>query len=112
MIGPDKTAASELLVAAASTLRAEDKIEADWLVKIDDVYAGVLAAGDEIDADLIVIGPHRRRLGDVFIGTTAERLVRRSTRPLLVSVEVPATHHRHTLLALDFAKIESGRRRR
>lgn len=102
LIEADRAAASDLLAEAAATLRNDDGIDADWLVTIADVHEGVLAAADEASADLIVIGPHRSRLKDVFVGTTAERLVRRSTRPLLIAVETPSAHHRTTLLALDF----------
>ncbi len=102
LIEADRAAASDLLAEAAATLRNDDGIDADWLVTMADVHEGVLAAADEASADLIVIGPHRSRLKDVFVGTTAERLVRRSTRPLLIAVETPSAHHRTTLLALDF----------
>lgn len=102
LIAADRTAASEMLGSLTQTLQEVDGIEADWLVQVDDVHAGILAAADEKSADLIVIGPHRSRLSDVFVGTTAERVVRRSIRPLLVAIEVPSAHHRSTLLALDF----------
>ena len=80
LIEADRAAASDLLAEAAATLRNDDGIDADWLVTIADVHEGVLAAADEASADLIVIGPHRSRLKDVFVGTTAERLVRRRSR--------------------------------
>ena len=100
----DRSSAAAVLADTASTLRSEDGIEADWMVQVDDVHSGILAAAEEIAADLIVIGPHRSRLRDIFVGTTAERVVRQSNRPLLVAVEMPAAHHRATLLALDFDK--------
>ena len=102
LIDADRAAASAVLADTASTLRDIDGIAADWIVKVEDVHQGILQAGDEMSADLIVIGPHRSRMRDVFVGTTAERVVRQSTRPLLIAVEMPAAHHRKTLLALDF----------
>jgi nucleotide-binding universal stress UspA family protein len=98
----ERSAASAILEDSVATLRSHDGIAADWLVTVDDVDAGILAAADTVDADLVVIGPHRNRLRDVFVGTTAERVVQRSARPLLVAVETPSAHHRSTLLALDF----------
>ena len=98
----ETSAASAILEDSVQTLRSHDGIAADWLVNVDDVDAGILAAADDVAADLIVIGPHRNRLRDVFVGTTAERVVQRSLRPLLVAVETPSTHHRRTLLALNF----------
>lgn len=108
----DRLAASELLEQQTRTMREVDGLDADWVVQVDDVHAGILAAADENDADLIVIGPHRSRLSDVFVGTTAERVVRRSTHPLLVAVEVPSAHHRGTLLALDFDEASKSAARR
>ena len=103
LIRSDQDAASTILAESASTIR-NDGIDTDWIVEIDDVHAGILLAADKTSADLIVIGPHRSRLRDIFVGTTAERVTRLSTRPLLVAVEAPRAHHRRTLLALDFDK--------
>ena len=100
----DQSAASAMLGDIAASLGSEDGIEADWLVKVDDVHAGILAAADEIAADLIVIGPHRSRLRDVFVGTTAERVIRRTTRPVLVAAETPSAQYRKTLLAMNYVE--------
>jgi nucleotide-binding universal stress UspA family protein len=101
LIETDRAAASSIRTDLVSTLRSEG-VDADWTVKVDDVHAGILSAAAETSADLIVIGPHRSRFRDIFIGTTAERVTRLSTRPLLVAVETPGAHHRKTLLAIDF----------
>jgi nucleotide-binding universal stress UspA family protein len=101
LIEADRAAASTVMADIAAKLGDEGH-DVDWIVKVDDVHAGILAAADEIAADLIVIGPHRSRLRDIFVGTTAERVTGLSTRPLLVAVGTPADHHRKTLLALDF----------
>jgi nucleotide-binding universal stress UspA family protein len=101
LIDSERDAASAVLADAAATLNNDDGIAADWLVKVDDVDAGILSAAGEVAAELIVIGPQRKRLMDFFVGTTAERVLRRSTQPLLIAVGMPAAHHRSTLLALD-----------
>jgi nucleotide-binding universal stress UspA family protein len=98
----NKSVASAVLADSASMLQDELSIRTDWLITIDDVHTGIIAAADAISADLIVIGPHRSRFRDVFVGTTAERVVRQSMRPLLIAVDTPSAHHRNTLLALDF----------
>jgi nucleotide-binding universal stress UspA family protein len=101
LIEADRAAASTVMADIAAKLGDEGH-DVDWIVKVDDVHAGILTAADEVAADLIVIGPHRSRLRDIFVGTTAERVIGLSTRPLLVAVGTPANHHRKTLLALDF----------
>lgn len=102
LIEPERAAADDLLAALAATIRGSDGIEANWSIVVNDVHAGILSAAEELKSDLIVIGPHRDRLRDVFVGTTAERLVRHSTCPLLVAVGSPVGPYRTTLLALDF----------
>jgi nucleotide-binding universal stress UspA family protein len=102
LIATDRGAAWAILDESAQTLRGEDDILADPLVKVDDVHNGILEAAEEVAADLVILGPHRRRLRDVFIGTTVERVVRRSRFPLLVAVQTPSASYERTLLALDF----------
>lgn len=102
LVASDRAAALEILEETAATMREVDGIATDVMVVVDDVHSGILSVADDISADLIIIGPHRAQLRDIFVGTTAERVVRKSTRPLLVAVETPAAQHRKTLLALDF----------
>jgi nucleotide-binding universal stress UspA family protein len=102
LVDADRAATSDLLAETAATLRDGDGIDADWVVNVDDVVTGILSSAEDLAADLIVIGPNRRRLRDIFIGTTAERLVQQSDFPLLVAVETPTADYRKTLLAIDF----------
>lgn len=102
MIDSDLRAAGGILDESSSTLRSHDGVEVDWAVMVDDVETGILGAADEYSADVIILGPNRPRFRDIFIGTTAERIVQRTRRPLLVAVDTPTSHYRHTLLALDF----------
>jgi len=49
------------------------------------VYAAVLERADAVDADLIVLGPHRLRpFADRLIGSTADRVIRTSHVPCLL----------------------------
>lgn len=80
----------------------DDGVAAAPIVGVGDIARGILAAADAVGAELVVVGPHRKRPSDVFIGTTVERVIRRSERPLLVAAGPPPKHHRRTLLAVDF----------
>lgn len=102
MISSDVESAERLLDETASTLRSHDQIAADATVVVDDVQNGILAAAEEYSADLVILGRNRPRLLDIFVGTTAERIVQQTTRPLLIAVGTPTSHYDHTLLALDF----------
>jgi nucleotide-binding universal stress UspA family protein len=102
LVAADRTAASELLDEMTATLRDGDGIDAGWILTEDDVVSGILRAAGDISAELVVIGPNRKRLRDIFTGTTAERVVQQSGYPILVAVDTPSGDYRKTLLALDF----------
>ena len=60
------------------------------------------------DADLIVLGPYRRRFGDSFRGTTAERIIRIADRPVLVVNRDSADPYEHVLMAADLSRMSIG----
>jgi nucleotide-binding universal stress UspA family protein len=94
--------ASELLGQTARTITEVDRIAADAVVTTGDAFAGILATAEETEPDLIVVGPHRRQFLDVFVGTTAERTIRRSRRPVLMANTVPSGSYQRILVAVDF----------
>jgi len=55
------------------------------MVVTGDPFDGILRVAGEVNADLIVMGTHRKQLLlDIFVGTTIERVVRRGTFPVLM----------------------------
>src|SRR3546814_9724892 len=70
-----------ILNDTARTIGKFDDVAASSNVVVGDVFSGILRWAEEIDADLIVVGPHRRQFRDAFIGTTAERTIAHSQRP-------------------------------
>jgi len=97
-------AAEELLREQARSLRDVDGLTCDSRVFFGDAFEGISRAAREESADLLVIGPHRRQaLKDVFVGTTAERTIRASDRPVLMANDVPAGPYRHALVAVDMS---------
>ena len=80
--GPEAIAAIEVVAGHASETIA--RYARDW------------------NAELIVMGVHRRRvLLDVFVGTTLERVVRADRLPVLVVSSDYSGHYQRVLLALD-----------
>ncbi|MFN4282880.1 MAG: universal stress protein [Alphaproteobacteria bacterium] len=97
-------AAQELLDAYVHSLRDVDGLACETRIAFGDPFLGIIQAAREENADLTIIGPHRRQiLKDVFIGTTAERTIRASDRPILMANGVPAGPYRHVLLAVDLS---------
>lgn len=55
-----------------------------------DPFRVIVDEANQVEADLIVMGAHRKRLlGDIFTGTTIERVIRLAGRPVLM------VNHRH-----------------
>lgn len=90
------------LEAVAGAIRARSGTKVVSMVEVGDIALGILECAAKIGADLVVVGPHRKRAADVFVGTTVERVLRRSPRPLLIAVDTAPRHYVRTLLAVDF----------
>jgi nucleotide-binding universal stress UspA family protein len=74
------------------------------LIEEGDPFEAVLRVADERDADLVVLGEHRRRpLRDIFAGTTIERVMRYGHRPVLMVNQPVAGRYRHVLAATDLS---------
>ena len=55
------------------------------MVVTGDPFEGILRTAADVNADLIVMGSHRRQLLlDIFIGTTIERVIRKGSFPVLM----------------------------
>ena len=104
LIDVEKREAAALLHELASTLRESDGIDCENQVAIGDAFQGIVRMAEETGVDLLILGPHRRQvLRDVFIGTTAERVLRSSRVPVLLANGVPASPYRKVLIATDFS---------
>lgn len=100
---------SAVLEDMAKTIREIDKVTCSARNVLGDPFEGIVKAGDEVNADLIVMGEHRRQaLKGVFVGTTAERTIRSSSRPVLIAAAVPAAFYRHVLIATDLSEASRG----
>ncbi|MFO7582531.1 universal stress protein [Guyparkeria sp.] len=64
----------------------------------------VAEMADSRDCSLIVIGAHgRHAVRDWFLGTTAEKIVRESTIPVLVAKSEPTHAYQKVVVAIDFS---------
>ncbi len=105
IVQAENTAAMAILNEQARTLRDTDGLDCEALTVEGDPFQAITQAAEDLDADLVVIGPHRRQaLKDVFVGTTAERTIRTSRRPILMANAVPAGSYRRALVAVDLSE--------
>lgn len=64
----------------------------------------IIDSAERLDADLVVIGRHRRDvLLDLFRGSTGERIIRFGSRPVLVVNDRPEHDYGSLLVAVDFS---------
>jgi nucleotide-binding universal stress UspA family protein len=72
-----------LLLGEARRLLAVRGIEADLAAPVGDPAAEIVAAADELGADLIVVGRHRSR-SHHLLGSVSDHIVRAANRDVLV----------------------------
>lgn len=103
---PEQVAQEALgqLQALAAELRARRGVAVQTQLAQGDVLDALPRAAEALDAALVVLGARGAGvLHRLVVGTTAERLLRRMTRPLLVVRTLPHGPYRRALLALDFS---------
>lgn len=71
-------------------------------VEVGDPNQKIVACALEEDADLLLVGSHRKSLlRDIFVGTTVERVLRTGRLPVLMVNQPAEREYRDLLLALD-----------
>ncbi len=93
-VEPERTTA-DLLAGAAEQLAGYGRlVETRVLDGAGPVAARIVAAADESDADVIVLGSRRLTdLGGLLLGSVAHDVVRRTKRPVLLAERIPARTH-------------------
>jgi nucleotide-binding universal stress UspA family protein len=72
-------------------------------------FLTILRRAQSEDVDVIVVGAHGRDfLRDLFLGSTAEKILRKGDRPVLVVKNKPQGPYRRVLIPVDFS--ETSRR--
>lgn len=112
LIEPQLDGAQAALDGAARSAREIDGVETSASLVQGDVAAGIVAAAEQTQARLIVLGPHRRKLRDSLFGTTAGRTMAHSAHPVLIAASLPSSPYEKILVALDLgeASAEAARR--
>ncbi|MDQ7039157.1 MAG: universal stress protein [Aquificota bacterium] len=75
------------------------------LVEVGDPRDLILEMEEKEDPDIVVIGSHRKGLVEkILIGSTAEKVVKHSLKPMIVIKGFEPTFSRKVVLAYDFSK--------
>lgn len=74
------------------------------LVEAGNPFQIIMETAKERNADLVVMGAHRKRaLRDIFIGTTVERVIRTGNSPVLMVNAEPVDRYHRAILAVDLS---------
>ncbi|TCS69998.1 nucleotide-binding universal stress UspA family protein [Sulfuritortus calidifontis] len=96
--------AREALTRLASELGRVPAIQTNTRLATGTVLAAILDQADAQDADLLVVGSRGESfLRHLLLGATAERLLRRTRRPVLVVKQTPHEAYRRVLVPVDFS---------
>lgn len=99
-----ETACEDLRLKAAE-LRARYGIEFACTFRFGQASKEIINRAEEMDADLIITGAHERNLlPDFLFGTTTDKLIRLSRRPLLIVKSDSTADYRHILVLVDFSE--------
>lgn len=97
--------AGSLMEDLVRSLRHNDNLECEPRVVLGDPFRAIVQSAEDAGVDLVVLGPHRRQLlRDMFVGTTAERTIRHSRRPVIMANAVPARDYARVLVATDLSE--------
>lgn len=92
------------LAALAEELGPVHGIAAGTHLATGATLAAILERADALDADLLTVGAHGEGyFGHLLLGTTAERLLRRTRRPILMVRRPAGEAYRRVLVPVDFS---------
>lgn len=93
-------ASKSLSTAAAALGRQDIKVSSE--LRQGQAYVEIIRHARSIAADLIIIGRHgRRSVRGMFMGSTAERVIRAGDLPVLVVSRKVSNSYRRPILAVD-----------
>ena len=96
--------AREQLQRLADEIAQPQDVPASVRLSVATVLSEITAQADSIDADLLVMGARGENfMRHLLLGSTSERLLRRTSRPILVVKQLPIDDYRRVLLPVDFS---------
>ena len=97
-------AAQATLNGLAGDLGRAHGVAADTHLAVGHALRNITERADALGTDLLVMGAHGEGyLGRVLLGTTAEQLLRRTLRPLLMVRQMSHEPYRRALVPVDFS---------
>lgn len=92
------------VAALAAELTARQGVQPEMHLVVGNVLAEIGSHADAIDADLLVMGARGAGfMRELLVGSTTERVLRKTTRPLLVVKQMAHEPYRRVLVPIDFS---------
>jgi nucleotide-binding universal stress UspA family protein len=102
LVASERREVAVLLGELSRAMHELEGLEPRLRVEVGDPFDAIIGVANEEDADLVIMGEHRKRLlRDVFVGTTIERVMRLGHRPVLMASGPSERPYRRVLAAVD-----------
>lgn len=90
----------------AGQVRQRYPVDMDVSVSVGSVSHRIAFYAEAIGADLLVLGAHGSDLvRDLFVGSSIERVLRQTDRPMLVVKQMPRSDYAKILVPVDFSAL-------
>jgi universal stress protein E len=104
LVRMEKQEAERVLNEQLASMPELRDVQARPLVVTGDPFDGILRAAADVNADLIVMGSHRKQLLDIVIGTTIERVIRQGPFPVLMVNNEAQRKYENVLAPVDMVE--------
>lgn len=97
--------ALDKLHALSDDIKQRHKVQTEVSVSAGSVLRQIDSAASSIDASMLVMGAHGAGfVKDLLVGSTTDRVLRKTARPILVVRKAPAGAYARVLIPVDFSK--------
>jgi nucleotide-binding universal stress UspA family protein len=104
LVGMEKREAERLLNEQATSMPELQGVRPQIMVVAGDPFDGILKTAADVNADLIVMGSHRKQLlRDIVVGTTIERVIRKGSFPVLMVNNEAQRRYEKVVLPVDMS---------
>lgn len=104
LVRMEEREAERLLAEQASAMPELRGVQSHPVVVRGDPFDGILRTAAAVQADLIIMGSHRKQLLlDIFIGTTVERVIRKGAFPVLMVSNEAQRRYENVIAPVDMS---------
>jgi nucleotide-binding universal stress UspA family protein len=109
LIAVEKREAERILAEQIKAMPELQGVRCNPIVVTSDPFDGILRVAAEVNADLIVMGSHRKQfLLDVFVGTTIERVIRTGPFPVLMVNNEAQRQYERVVAPVDMSEASAN----